>query len=246
MYSKVTAIVPTAGIGRRFRPDKNKSFFTLGSKPLVVWSLETLESVKEIGEIIPVLKKEDKEKGVAVFKQYALSKIKRVATGGKERQDSVYNGLKLIEDRDGIVLIHDGARPFIEKVLIQEVIRQMSEILQLGEDCDGITLGVPVKDTIKEVRENNIVKKTPKRDFLWAIQTPQVFRYSSLTAAFERATQEGFYATDDAALIERYGGKIKVIMGSYMNMKITTPEDLVVAEYLMSRINDKWEVENGK
>jgi 2-C-methyl-D-erythritol 4-phosphate cytidylyltransferase len=238
MNYKVTAIVPAAGLGRRFGSDTNKPFQTLGCKPLVVWSLETLESVEEIEEIIPVLKKGDREKGVAVFKEHNLSKVKKIALGGKERQDSVYNGLRLVEDRTGIVLIHDGARPFIEKTLIQEALKQLSEILRLKETCDGVVLGVPVKDTIKEVKKS-MVKKTLKRDSLWAIQTPQIFPYSSLAPVLERATSEGFYSTDDAALIEKYGGKIRVIMGSYRNMKITTPEDLAIAEYLLSRINEK-------
>ncbi len=247
MNYKVTAIVPAAGLGRRFGSDTNKPFQTLGGKPLVVWSLETLESVEEIEEIIPVLKKGDREKGVAVFKEYNLSKVKKIAPGGKERQDSVYNGLKLVEDKTGIVLIHDGARPFIDKDLIEKAIKELliphSPPLAKGgkeglNDYDGIILGVPVKDTIKEA-EGEIIKKTLKRDSLWAIQTPQVFHYRTIFSVYERAIKEGFYSTDDAALIEKYGGKIRVIMGSYRNMKITTPEDLATAEYLLSRINEK-------
>ena len=125
MHFKVTAIVPAAGLGRRFAPGTNKPFYLLGGKPLVVWSLETLQSVKEIGEIIPVLKEADREKAAEVFGQHNLSKVKKIASGGKERQDSVYNGLNLIEDRDGIILIHDGARPFIEKDLIEKAIKEL-------------------------------------------------------------------------------------------------------------------------
>lgn len=243
MKYKVTAIVPAAGLGRRFGPDGNKVFQLLGDKPLVVWSLETLESVYEIEEVIPILKEGDREKALEVIEQYKLSKVKKIAPGGKERQDSVYNGLKLIEDRDSIVLIHDGARPFIEKVLIQEAIKELltppsPSLKKWGkgglQGFDGVILGVPVKDTIKEVKKS-IVKKTFRRDSLWAIQTPQVFLFSSLATAFEKAIREGFYSTDDAALIEKYGGKIKVIMGSYTNIKITTPEDIVTAEFLLSR-----------
>lgn len=233
MKYKATAIVPAAGLGRRFGPHMNKPFQNLGGKPLVVWSLEALESVKEIKEIIPVLKEEDVERGKEVFESYKLSKIKKIALGGKERQDSVFNGLKLVEDKNCIVLIHDGVRPFIEKALIQEAIKRMTEVLQDREDCDGIVLGVPVKDTIKEVKRE-IVKKTLRRDSLWAIQTPQVFPYANILAVYERARKEGFFSTDDAALVEKYGGKIKVIIGSYRNIKITTPEDLIIAEYLLS------------
>ena len=234
MNYKVTAIVPSAGLGRRFGPNMNKPFQNLGGKPLIVWSLEALEYVEEIEAIIPVLREGDRERGEEVFEKCKLSKIKKIAPGGKERQDSVYNGLKLVKDKNCIVLIHDGVRPIIEKVFIQESIRQMTEILQAKEDCNGVVLGVPVKDTIKET-ERGIVKKTLRRDSLWAIQTPQVFPYSYISTVYERAMKEGVYSTDDSALVEKYGGKIKVIMGSYRNIKITTPEDLIIAEYLLTR-----------
>jgi 2-C-methyl-D-erythritol 4-phosphate cytidylyltransferase len=231
---KVFAIVPAAGKGKRFEPGTNKPFQNLISKPLIIWSLKALEKVIDIVEIIPVLRVEDMEHGRNVFEEYGLSKIKRIAPGGKERQDSVYNGLKLIENTNCIVLIHDGVRPLIEKPLIEGMIKQMSEILQKKEQCDGIVLGVPLKDTIK-VAEDGIIKKTLRRDSLWAIQTPQVFPYSNIFSAYERAMKEGFYSTDDAAIVEKYGGKIKIVMGSYRNIKITTPEDLAIAEILLSR-----------
>ena len=231
---KVIAVVPAAGKGKRFGPDTNKPFHPLISNPLIIWSLKALENVIDIVEIIPVLKVEDMEHGRNVFEEYGLSKIKRIAPGGKKRQDSVYNGLKLIENTNCIVLIHDGVRPLIEKPLIEDMIKQMSEILQKKEQCDGIVLGVPLKDTIK-VAEDGIIKKTLTRDSLLAIQTPQVFPYSTIFSAYERAMKEGFYSTDDAAIVERYGGKIKIVMGSYRNIKITTPEDLAIAEILLSR-----------
>lgn len=250
MKSKVIAIVPAAGLGRRFGPGANKPFQNLRGRPLIVWSLETLEAVDEIVEIIPVLKEEDMEMGVEVIEEYNLSKIRRIAPGGKERQDSVFNGLKLIENKDCIVLIHDGVRPLIEKGLIEEAVEELlipsAPLFQRGEwgdsrglkGCDGVVLGVPLRDTIKEA-EGGTVKKTLKRDSLWAIQTPQVFLYSNILTAYERAMEEGFYSTDDAAIVERYGGKIKIIMGSYRNIKITTPEDLDIAEFLLSRMSKK-------
>jgi 2-C-methyl-D-erythritol 4-phosphate cytidylyltransferase len=120
-------------------------------------------------------------------------------------------------------------RPLIEKFLVEEVIRQMLLILQNRERCEGVILGVPLKDTIKEA-ENGIVKQTLKRDSLRAIQTPQIFPYNTIITAYKKAMEESFYATDDAALVERYGGIVKIIMGSYRNIKITTPEDLGIAE----------------
>jgi 2-C-methyl-D-erythritol 4-phosphate cytidylyltransferase len=235
MSHKVIAIVPSAGLGRRFGSDANKPFQILGGKPLVVWALETLESVDAIEEIIPVLRKEDVERGIEVFRSYNISKTNRVATGGEERQDSVYNGLKIIADKNCIVLIHDGVRPLIEKDLIE---KEIKELLKGGKgglkSFDGVVLGVPVKDTIKEAG-SGIIRRTIKRDSLWAIQTPQVFPYKKISAAYKKSIKEGFYSTDDAALMERYGGKIKVIMGSYSNIKITTPDDLIFAEYLLSK-----------
>jgi 2-C-methyl-D-erythritol 4-phosphate cytidylyltransferase len=227
MSYNVIAIVASAGMGRRFGSHTDKLFQNLGGKPVVIWALETLESVDEIKGIIPVLRKEDMERGPDVFGRYNLSKINMIAPGGKERQDSVYNGLKYIEDKNSLVLIHDGVRPFIEKDLIEKLIKEL-------QSFDGVVLGVPIKDTIKEAEEG-IIKKTLRRDSLWAIQTPQIFPYANISTAYERAIKEDFYSTDDASLIERYGGKIKVIMGSYRNIKITTPEDLIFAEYLLSK-----------
>lgn len=243
---KVIAIVPAAGFGRRFGSGINKPFRSLCGKPLVIWSLETLEAVINVKDIIPVLKTEDVEYGKKIFKEYGISKVKMIAPGGNERQDSVYNGLKLIEDKNCIVLIHDGARPLIEKDLIEKAIKELVILTSEAQGgrfkrgngrskrCDGVIFGVPLKDTIKKA-ENGMVTETLKRDTLWAIQTPQIFPYKTIFSAYEKAREEGFYSTDDAALVERYGGKLKVVIGSYKNIKITTPEDIVIAEFLISR-----------
>jgi 2-C-methyl-D-erythritol 4-phosphate cytidylyltransferase len=234
----VVAIVPAAGLGKRFGPGKNKPFQTLCGKPIIVWPLETMESVPAIDEIIPVLKAEDMELGQRIFEEYNLSKIKRIAAGGRERQDSVYNGLKLIEDENCAVLIHDGVRPLIESELIENAIGTLitasSPPLEKGgkegfSRLDGVVLGVPLKDTIKEA-DDGIVKKTLRRESLWAVQTPQVFLYKRILAAYDRAINDGFYSTDDSALMEHYGGKVKIVPGSYRNIKITTPEDILIAE----------------
>jgi len=229
---KVIAIVPAAGLGKRFGKGTNKSFQVLGGRPLIIWSLRALEAVEEICEIIPVLKSEDMELGQRLLEEEGFLKIRRIAVGGKERQDSVYNGLKHIKDNNSIVLIHDGVRPVIRTPLVKELIRQMADAIRNKEEWDGIIPGVPVKDTIKET-EDGLVKKTLKRGSLWAVQTPQAFPYKKILRAYEEAAREGYYATDDAALIERYGGTVKVIMGAYTNIKITTPEDLIVAEALV-------------
>lgn len=225
MRENIVAIVPSAGLGQRFGPDKNKPFYPLLGKPVCVWSLEILQGIGEITEIIPVLKEADMEAGAEVFERYNLSKIRKIAPGGRERQDSVYNGLKAVKGKADIVLIHDGARPLIETGIVRRALNSISGF-------EGVVVGVPVKDTIKEV-SGSLIKKTLKRDAIWAVQTPQVFLYSSLMKAYQQAMREEFYSTDDSALIERNGGKVKMVEGSYSNIKITTPDDIIVAELVL-------------
>lgn len=225
MRDGVVAIVPAAGIGKRFGEGTNKSLVTLGGKPLLLWALETISSLPEIKEIIPVLKESDMNHALELFERYKIPKVKRIAPGGKERQDSVFHGLSLVEEKKCVVLVHDGARPLIQADIIR------SAIGQLG-GCDGVVVGVPVKDTVKEVLGGN-VNKTLKRELLWSIQTPQIFPYEIICSAYEKAMRESFYSTDDSALVEKYGGQIRVVMGSYTNIKITTPEDLKVAELFL-------------
>ncbi len=226
----ITAIVAAAGVGSRFGPERDKSFLELNGKPLVLWSVETLHAMPEISEIIPVLRREDRDRGQRLFEQHGITKIRRIAVGGPERQDSVYNGLLLIADgRDQIVLIHDAARPLAEREMIR---RMIAELLREKPSCDGVIPAVPVKDTIKEVKRDTIVR-TLDRDALRAVQTPQIFWFDKILRVYERALEQKEFATDDAALLERYGGKIKVTTGSYRNIKITTPEDLTIAEALV-------------
>ncbi|MCL4492248.1 MAG: 2-C-methyl-D-erythritol 4-phosphate cytidylyltransferase [Nitrospirae bacterium] len=238
---RIVAIVPAAGIGKRFGHAKNKLLYELAGKPLIIWALELLQSVAEIDEIVPVLKGDDLKAGIALIESYSMPKVKRIVPGGKERQDSVYNGIKILDDSTSIVVIHDGARPFADKDLIRTAIEEL-------KGYDGVVTGVPVKDTIKECKVRSapggaasahehaselLVKKTLDRSVLWAVQTPQVFKFQKLKAAHKKARSEGYYATDDAALIEKYGGSIKIIGGSYGNIKITTPEDIAIAEAIL-------------
>ncbi len=226
MREKVVAIVPAAGEGRRF--GANKSFYPLLNEPLLIWPIKVLERVEMIDQIIPVIKEADMEKGAELFERYNITKIKMIAPGGKERQDSVFNALRLIKDRRSLILVHDGARPLIDASLIRDTIKALG-------DYDGVITGIPVKDTIKEIGSSEgerVVIKTPDRSRLWAIQTPQVFLYETLLKAYEKAMTERFYSTDDSALVERLGGRVKVIMGSYDNIKVTTKEDILFIEGL--------------
>ncbi|HXX58668.1 MAG TPA: 2-C-methyl-D-erythritol 4-phosphate cytidylyltransferase [Thermodesulfovibrionales bacterium] len=227
MGKKVITLVPAAGLGKRLGPGTNKPFYTLLDRPLLVWTLDALQRIDEIEEIIPVIKESDMAMAGKLFERYHFPKVRRVAPGGKERQDSVYNGLKLLDGKADVVLIHDGVRPFVSAELVREALGGMSGV-------DGVIAAVPVKDTIKETVDG-MVTKTLKREALWAVQTPQVFHYGFLMEAHERAMAEQFYATDDSALAERAGGRIRVVMGSYDNIKITTPEDISMAEVLLRR-----------
>ncbi len=238
---KIGAIVPAAGLGRRFGAGENKSLFEFMGKPLVVWALQALQSVDEIGEIIPVVKEEDLKAAADLVERYNIAKVRQIVPGGRERQDSVYNGLRALDNETSIVVIHDGARPLVNSLLIKNSISQL-------DGFDGIVVGVPVKDTIKEVKgkepasggakglgDGLIVLRTLNRNVLWAVQTPQTFNYAKIREAHGRALAEGYYATDDAALIEHYGGRVRIIEGSYMNLKITTLEDVNIAETLYRR-----------
>lgn len=226
MQHKIVAIVPAAGLGRRFGQDRNKPFETLGGKPVIIWALETLERMAEVGEIIPVLKESDMPAGLELFSRFRISKIRRVAPGGRERQDSVFNALGLIRETAPVVLVHDGVRPLLEAGDVREALKAL-------DGCDGVVIAVQPKDTIKEL-VGDIVRQTLKREALVAVQTPQIFQYRPLFAAYERAMKESFYATDDAALVEWDGGRIRVVTGSYTNIKVTTPEDLIVAEAFLN------------
>jgi len=227
MNRKIAAIVPAAGIGKRLGPGTNKPFHLLLERPLIVWAIEVLEQMEEITEIVPVLKDSDIREGLRIFEQFSFSKVRKAVPGGSKRQDSVYNGLRHLGGNPDIVVIHDGVRPLVEREKVKEAIIAI-------DGYEGVVLGVPVKDTIKQV-EADVVHNTLKRDNLWAVQTPQVFLRDSLLEAYESAMVERFYGTDDSALVERIGGKVKVIMGSYSNIKITTPDDLPLAEFLLRR-----------
>jgi len=227
--SRVTALIPAAGMGTRMGKTVPKQFLLLGDKPLLAHTLLVFQHAPEIDEIIPILSQEDMEVCLRdVVEKYHLTKVKTLVVGGKERQDSVANGLKKLEKDASIVLIHDGVRPFVTHEMIRESVDRAR-----GGAC--IAVGVPIKDTIKEVDNKMIVIRTLERNRLWAIQTPQVFPLAVLRHAYEESYKHKIYGTDDATLVERAGGRVQVIMGSYDNIKITTPEDLNLAEEILKR-----------
>ena len=219
-------IIVAAGSGSRMNMGINKQFIKLKDKEIIVYTLEKFYKHKNIDEIVVVVKEEEAE----FFKNEIIDKYNfeniKIAYGGKERQNSVYNGLKMLDDKCDIVLVHDGARPFISKSLIDNCIEE-------AKNHNAVVVGVPVKDTIKVINEDNDIVDTPERSKLWAVQTPQTFNYDILVKSYEDAFKNEFYGTDDAMLVERIGYKVKMIEGSYNNIKITTQEDLNIGNQIL-------------
>lgn len=216
-------------MGKRMGKTVAKQFLPLGDKPMLAHTLLAFQLTPEIDEIIPILSEEDMENCLReVIERYQITKVKTLVVGGKERQDSVFHGLQKIGKETTVVLVHDGVRPFVTP----DMIRECAGLAKKGE-C--IAVGVPIKDTIKEVDDNRIVRRTLERGRLWAIQTPQAFPVKVLKHAYEESQKHKISGTDDATLVERSGGTVRVIMGSYENIKITTPEDLILAEEILRR-----------
>jgi len=226
---KVAAIVAAAGKGERLKSKVHKPFVALGKDPILLHALRVLDKSNLIGEIIVVAHQADLPKARLLLKKAKLKKFKDIVAGGKRRMDSVKNGLAAVSEDADYVIIHDGCRPFIDNKMI-------SSVLDAAEIFGAAIVGVPVKPTIKETEKGNFVAATLKREVLVDVQTPQAFRKDILLRAYDRAFAEGAEgadATDDAALVERLGIKVKVVDGSYRNIKITTPEDLRYAKMLM-------------
>ncbi|MTH55153.1 2-C-methyl-D-erythritol 4-phosphate cytidylyltransferase [Bacillus mangrovi] len=218
-------VIPAAGQGKRMNAGKNKQFIELEGKPVIAHTIEVFEADPSCTGIILVINEAEHGEFMEMIQRFSFSKVKKLAGGGAERQESVYNGLK--HASTDIVFVHDGARPFIENPVLKE--------LAAAAELDGAaTLAVPVKDTIKRV-ENGEVLETVERSSLWAVQTPQAFRLSAILKAHEDAVVHHYQGTDDASLIERMNQKVTVVTGSYANLKLTTPEDLLIAEAILKQ-----------
>ena len=222
----VSVIIAAAGMSNRMGSKMNKQFIAIDGKPILAHTIEKFEKSRFVDEIILVLKEEEIEYcRKEIVKKYKFNKVANIIRGGKERQDSVYNGILALDERTSIVLIHDGARPFVKNNNIEDGIK--------GVIKDGAcVIGVPVKDTIKVIGEDGTIDNTPRRSMLWAAQTPQCFFKDLLIRGYEKAIEDKFLGTDDSSIVERLGYEVKMIMGSYENIKITTPEDLILAESL--------------
>jgi 2-C-methyl-D-erythritol 4-phosphate cytidylyltransferase len=222
---KVIALVPAAGMGKRMGVGFNKQYILLGGQPIVGRTLQVFERLPLVDEIHVIVPEEEipycKEH---VVRAGGFTKVRSVLAGGKERQNSVLNGLRALDGcaEDDVVVIHDGVRPFVTAEMIERSV-------EVAREFDGALVAVPAKDTVKVV-EDGVIVDTPPRERIWLAQTPQTFRYGVIRAAHEVADAERFLGTDDASLVERLGRKVHVVSGDYRNIKLTTPEDLMLAE----------------
>ncbi len=229
---KTVAVIPAAGMGLRMGGSEAKQFLELEGKPILALTLEKFQNCPSIESIVLVAPPGQLELCQRkIIEQYGLNKVNKVIAGGERRQDSVRLGIEASGGEYEFVLIHDGVRPFVDSVLIE---RAVSAAIK---DRAVIT-GLPVKDTVKKIGENGFVLRTYKRELMWVVQTPQVFRYEDILKAHRMAIEEGWdEATDDASLIERMGIPVKVIRGSEFNIKVTTRGDMEFAVYLMKISN---------
>ncbi len=224
----VTAVVLAAGIGLRFKSKIPKPLAKINSTPVIINCLKVLNKHPWIKDIHLVVNAQNRKKFIAKIREYRIKKIRSIIKGGRRRQDSVSNGLKGLDARTDLVLIHDSARPFIETKTVSLLIKE-------AKRYGAAIVGVPVKATIKKVLaegRNFKVSQTLDRDSLWEIQTPQVFKKDLILEAYRRYKK--ISVTDDASLVERLGVMPCVVEGSCFNIKITTPEDLVIARAIQS------------
>lgn len=241
---RCTAVILAAGSGRRMNSTVAKQFMLLGGKPLIFYALNAIEQSEIIDDCILVTGKEDIEYvKKEIVERFSFHKVDCVIEGGDERYASVAKAMKVIErgelrvqNQDGLVFVHDGARPFLTEEILQNTYRDAC----LYHAC---VAAVPSKDTIKIADEAGFAKTTPDRKWVWNVQTPQVFDTSLITSAYselmlrlEELKEKGIAVTDDAGVVELFGNcKIRLSQGSYENLKITTPEDLIWAESLINR-----------
>lgn len=217
---KVVSILLAAGEGKRF--GEKKQFIKLKGEPLFQYSLNTVNKIDEITDIILVLPQEDLER----IKIFSFKNVKKAA-GGKERQESVFNALKEIDNAD-IVIVHDTARPFATEDMFLDGIKNVKN------GFDGSITAINARDTIKKVKDSKVIE-TLNRNELYIVQTPQTFKFEILKKAHEEAKENNFIGTDDASLVERIGGNVTVNKGSILNFKITTKEDLILANCLAGK-----------
>ena len=219
-------LIPAAGSGRRMGSDRNKLLLSLLEKPILAWTLLAAQAASTISEISIICQPYDQQKIELILEELKLTKTVNFIGGGSTRQQSVYNGLQALPITAKKVLVHDGARCLITPELFDRC-------ADLIRHTQGLIAAVPVKDTIKVVDENGIIQSTPQRSQLWAAQTPQAFDVKLLKECHKKAVELGWEVTDDAALFEKCGLTVQVVTGEETNLKVTTPQDLAIAEFIL-------------
>lgn len=240
---RVAAIIVAAGMGRRMAPAGNgrhqsspeqspaKQFLTLSGRPILAHTIDRFESTPGVGEIIVVVPAGDEERcEETVVRPFGFRKVTRIIPGGEARQASVACGLASLADGVELVAVHDGVRPCVTT-------EQIAAVIAAAVEHDGAILAVPLRDTPKEVGDNRLICRTLDRRALWLAQTPQIFRRAVLDHAYATASRDGYLGTDDAALVERLGYHVAVVEGSPQNLKITTVDDLPVAERWLAAVH---------
>ncbi|MHB9146636.1 MAG: 2-C-methyl-D-erythritol 4-phosphate cytidylyltransferase [Symbiobacteriia bacterium] len=223
------AVIPAAGQGRRMGGETAKQFLPLRGLPILVHTLRVFEAAACITEVVLVVAEEQVAAARRdIVEAYGLCKVGRVVAGGDERQDSVYLGLQALAGRTDLVVVHDAARPLLTP-------DQLDAAVATAAAVGPLVVAVPVKDTVKVVDPAGVILETPDRRRLWAAQTPQIFPLNMLLAAHETARRDAYVGTDDASLVERLGQTVQVLLGSPENLKVTTPEDLLLAERILER-----------
>lgn len=223
----IAALIPAAGKGARMGESVSKLLIPLMGVPLIVRTLRIFEYHHSIDAVLLAVPAEERDFFIELVNSHRLGKVTKIITGGRDRQESVYNLLKASSPYD-IVAIHDGARPFLTG-------EALSSALVIPDGCDGVVLGTPLKDTIKHIDSKRNVIDTPTRSEYYAVQTPQVFLRKKLLEAHEKALREGLRGTDDSGLLEQFGGIIRIVQGSYDNIKITTKEDILIGEAILRK-----------
>ncbi len=223
----VVAIIVGAGEGRRMGSTGGRKQFTkISGKPLIAYTLEPFEKCQLIDHMVLVVPPDSIDwVREEIVGQYRLKKVREIVAGGETRQQSVWNGLNVVSNNTEKVVIHDAVRPFVNETLIKRVI-------DASRKTGAAITAVPVKDTVKQVESGEVVGTLDRR-LLWLAQTPQCFDYQIIVEAHKMAAREKIEATDDASLVEKYGAKVAVAVGSYANLKVTSPEDLPLLEYFL-------------
>jgi 2-C-methyl-D-erythritol 4-phosphate cytidylyltransferase len=223
----VYLLIPAAGIGKRMGSSRNKLLLEVRSQPIIAWTLKAAAAASTIQWIGIISQPNDWLDFKAIIADLKLTKPVELIIGGSTRQESVYNGLQALPAAAEQVLIHDGARCLVTPDLL-------NSCAQAIRQCPGLIAAVPVKDTIKVVNENGIIQSTPDRQQLWAAQTPQGFNVKLLKQCHAEGVSKGWEVTDDAALFERCGIEVRIVEGEETNLKVTTPQDLAIAEFILS------------